>query len=287
MKEKNGAVLSDNPWVEAFRRLRKNKIAVAGFAVFLIICLACIFAPLLTNWTYYSIDVDNTMARPSSVHLFGTDSLGRDVFTRILYGGRMTLRVAFTSTILAALAGSIIGLAAGYFGGIVDFILSPFLDIIASIPVILLVLVTEAILGWGRGYYMYAMAIAATPQFARLIRASAMNVMGCEYIEAAKALGASHFGIMSRHVLHNIASPLIVRFTSGLAEAVLTCTIMGYLGVYINPPTPELGVIVFIARKYIRQNPHLTIIPCIVIAICVISISLFGDGLRDALDPRE
>ena len=276
----------DNYWIDILRQLCGNKAAVAGLAVFLAICLSCALAPLLTTWDYAEISVDHIKEPPSAVHLFGTDYLGRDVFTRMLYGGRLTLRIAFLATAMAATAGSLIGLLAGYFGGRVDMALSPALDVVASVPVILLVIVTEAVFGWGRGYFMYAMAVAAVPQFARLARATVMQVMGREYIEAARALGLGHAGILLRHVLHNAVSPLIIRFTGGFAEALLTCTIVGYLGIGINPPTPEWGVIVYNVKDQMRNSPTTMIIPCAVIALCVISISLFGDGLRDALDPR-
>ena len=150
----------------------------------------------------------------------------------------------------------------------------------------LLIIVAEATLGWGRGNFMYAMAIAAVPQFARLVRASVMNIKASEYIEAARALGVSHTGIIFRHVLHNIASPLIVRFASGVAEALLICSIMGYLGLGVNPPLPEWGSIAYIGRAFIRLNPLLMVFPCAAITVSVISLSLFSDGIRDALDPK-
>ena len=276
-----------NIWIEVLLKLIRNKIAVTCFFVFFIICLACVLAPYLTKWDYREINIDRLRQRPSSEHILGTDNLGRDYFARLLYGGRVTLRIAFVSTILATLIGSVIGLTAGYFGKRADFILSQLLDILASIPIFLLVLAFEVALGWGRGYFMYAMAIAAIPQFARLARATTMSIAGSEYIVAARALGVRHPAIILKHVLHNVAPPLIIRFTTGFAEALLTCTLMGYLGIGINPPTPEWGVLVYNSRSFIRSTPRLMIIPCTVITACVISLSLFGDGLRDALDPRK
>ena len=276
-----------NHWVEAVRRIARNKIAVASFFIFVIICLACAFAPYLTKWSYANINKDVQLERPSFTHILGTDNLGRDTFSRLLYGGRITLRIAFVSTLMAAAIGCVIGLPAGYFGSPADTIISPILDMISSVPVILLVIVMEFALGWGSGNFMYAMVIAAIPQFARLMRASVMTIMGREYIEASRALGVSHTKIMLRHVMHNAAPALIIRFTNGVAEGLLTCTVMGYLGIGINPPTPEWGVIVYNAKTYIRRAPLMIIIPCAVIVISVISLCLFGDGLRDALDPKE
>ena len=279
--------LSSSIWADVFRRLVKNKTAVFCFFVFVIIALACAMAPILTTYDYARINPSRNLEKSSFEHILGTDNLGRDLFTRLLYGGRMTLRIAFVSTAIAAVAGSIIGVVAGFFSGWADFIISPVLDTIASIPVMLLAVVAETIFGWGLGSFMYAIAVAAIPHFARLVRATVMNIMGSEYIEAARALGVSNAGIIVKHVIHNIAPPLIIRFTSGLSEALLTCTIMGYLTIGVSPPTPEWGYIVFMASRYVRSHPRLIIIPCLVIITCVISINLFGDGLRDALDPRD
>ena len=276
-----------NIWIEVLLKLIRNKTAVICFFVLFIICLACALAPYITKWDYRDININRLRQGPSFNHIFGTDGLGRDYFARILYGGRVTLRITFVSTILATLVGSLIGLTAGYFGKKADFILSQLLDVLASIPIFLLVLAFEVALGWGRGYFMYAMAIAAIPQFARLARATTMSIAGSEYIVAARALGVRHPIIILKHVLHNIAPPLIVRFTTGFAEALLTCTLMGYMSIGISPPTPEWGALVFDSRSYMRSTPRLIIIPCIIITACVISISLFGDGLRDALDPRK
>ena len=276
---------SANPWAETLRRLFERKAATAGLIIFILICLACVMAPLLSKWDYSAIDPEHRLEAPSAGHILGTDNLGRDTFTRILYGGRSTLKIALLSTVLAAATGGVIGLAAGYFGKRTDFFLSHILDMLASIPVFLLIIIAEAALGWGRGNFMFAMAIAAIPQFARLVRASVMTVAECEYIEASRALGVSHTGIILRRILHNIAPPLIVRFTSGVAEALMLCTIMGYLGVGINPPAPEWGSLAYMGRNFIRLNPMLIVYPCAAIAVCVISLSLFGDGLRDALEP--
>jgi len=281
------AVLSDSLWTGALRRLARNKIAVAGFFVCIVIVIACVCAPLLTKWDYASVDIWSVMERPSSKHILGTDYIGRDLFSRILYGGRVTLKIAFVSTALAAVIGSILGLVAGFSGGRVDFVLSHLIDVLAAIPMFLLIIAIEMAFGWGQGYFMYAMAIAAIPQFARLVRAAVMSVMGCEYIVAARALGVGKAQIVLRHILHNIAPVLITRFTSGFAEALLTCTVMGYLKIGISPPTPEWGAIVNAGKVSMRTSAHLLIIPCVVIIVCVLSVSLFGDGLRDALDPHE
>ena len=274
-------------WAAFLKRFCKNRTAVAGLTVFIIICIACVFAPYLTRYQYTRINIANRASTPSREHILGTDNLGRDTLTRLLYGGRVTLRVALVATSLALAAGGALGLTAGFYGGKVDFIISPVLDALASIPVILLVVVIETMLGRNKGYFMYAIALAAVPQFARLVRASVMGILSCEYIEAARALGVRDFKIITRHVIHNIAPPVIVRFASGVSESLMYCTIMGYLSIGIRPPHPEWGAIVFQSRVYLRVQPISLIIPCAVIAVTVISINLFSDGLRDAFDPRQ
>lgn len=272
-------------WRDAMRRFFRNRTAVLCLAVFLIICVSCALAPYMTKYDFSAIDSGDRLAKPSPAHLLGTDNLGRDLLTRLLYGGRVTLRITFTSTVLALVIGSLLGLAAGYCGGRADLLISPVLDILAAIPVILLALVFEAMLSWGNGNFMYAIAIAGIPQFARLVRVCVMQIAGSAYIEAARALGVGHLGILFRHIGHNVAPALIVRFTTALAEAMLTCTVLGYLGIGINPPTPEWGNIVYLSKNFIRLSPQLMVIPCAVISLTVVSVSLLGDGLRDALDP--
>ena len=278
---------SSIPMNGTIRRLLKNKVAVFCFIIFLLICLSCLMAPFLTRWDYHTVNAYNRMAPPSSTHIFGTDGLGRDMFSRFLYGGRITLGIAFLSSIAAMIIGGLVGLIAGFFHDRIDFIITSVLDIIASIPVIMLAIVVEAVFGFGRGYFVYAMIIASIPGFARLVRASVMTIMGRTYIEAARALGVSRLSLVFRHILHNIASPLIVGYMSGLAEALLTCTIMGYLNIGIRPPIPEWGAIASLAKASMRVSPYLFIISCSVITACIVSLSLFCDALRDAFDPRD
>ena len=274
-------------WKESFRRLLKNKSAVIGLLVFLVICLSCICAPLLTRYDYFTTSTSEANMLPTAKHIFGTDRLGRDLFSRVLYGGRITLRAALVSTLLASAAGAVIGLVSGYFGRSTDFILTRLIDMLAAIPSLLLIVVVEIALGWGKGHFMYAMAISAVPQFARLVRASVMNVMGQEYIEASRALGLRHSGIILKHVLHNVLSPLLVQMTTGVAEAILNCTILGYLSIGINPPTPEWGALAYSGKSFMISSPHVAFFPCLAIVLSVISVNFFGNGLRDALDPRE
>jgi ABC-type dipeptide/oligopeptide/nickel transport system permease subunit len=258
-----------------------------GLGIFLFICLACALLPGIIRWDYYEPDFNASLKTPSLEHIFGTNQLGRDMLSGVLYGGRTTLRIAAVSTFIAMIAGSAIGLIAGYYGGRADFIISRATDMLSSVPVILLTLFIEFTLGWGRGYFVYAMAISATPQFARLVRASVLTIMGQEYIEAARALGDSHIGIIMRHVLRNVAIPIIIHLTGCFSEAILTCTILGYLGVGISPPAAEWGVLVYRGKAHMLSNPHVILFPSFAVTASVISLNFFGNGLRDAFDPKE
>lgn len=279
--------MNGNPWASGFRRLWRNRAAMIGLSVFLFICLACILLPSRLKWDYFKPVFSDSLKLPSLEHLFGTNVLGRDMLSGVLYGGRNTLRIALSATFLAMITGSAVGLITGYFGGRIDFIISRVVDLISSIPVILLALAVEYTLGWGKGRFGYAIAIAAAPQFTRLVRASVLGIVQCEYIEAARALGVGHFGVIRRHVLRNVAIPVVVHFSSCFSEAILTCTILGYLVIGINPPMPEWGALVFRGKEYIFTKTYLTIFPSLAIIASIISLNFFSNGLRDALDPRE
>jgi len=273
------------------RRLLRKKFAVAGLIIFLLVCFVTIFASHMTPWDLTTITPQNARALPSAEHPLGTDAMGRDLLTIFLHGGRITLRIASMATIIAAVTGSVLGLIMGYFGGKLDFILSPVLDVLTAVPMLIIAILIEVILGVGQGYFMYAIAIAAIPTFTRLVRASVMNIEASRYIEAARALGVGNFRIIFRHILPNIVSPLIVRLTTGFAEAILACTIMGFVGIRVvvglGTMDLEWGAFVFAARAGMFRDPTAMIVSCSIIAITVISISVFGDGLRDALDPKD
>ena len=278
-------MLSGNPWVYGLRRLCRNKAAMLGFGVFLLLCTACAVMPGLTHYDYFTPDFSASLMPPGKEHLFGTNALGRDMLSGILYGGRITLHIAFVSASIAMIAGCAIGLLSGYFGGLADILISRLVDVLSSIPVILLVIVAEVVLGWGEGNFVYALAISATPQFARLIRAAVLNILGQEYIEAARALGASSMRIIRRHVLRNAAVPVVTHFAGCFSEAILTSTLLGYLGVGLNPPSPEWGVLVYSGKRFMISNPHVILFPCIAVTVSVISLNFFVSGLRDAFDP--
>jgi len=275
-----------NLFIETMRRLRKNVAAVMGLIIILILAFAAIFAPLLTPFDYAKTDLKNTFDKPSLVHPFGTDDLGRDILTRILYGGRYSLRIGIISIFFAVIGGLVVGSIAGYFGGKSDMIIMRALDVIQAVPGLILSIAVAAVLGPGFTNVIIALAIGMIPGFARMIRASILNVRKMEYIEAAQAINAGNFRIITRHVLPNAIQPLIVTATMGLASAILIAASLSFIGLGVQPPTPEWGAMLSAGRGYIRNYPHLVIFPGVTIMIAVLSLNMLGDGLRDALDPR-
>lgn len=276
-----------NPWKTGFRKFLKNTPAVIAAVLFILIIMSCILAPVITDGDYMSFTVSERKAGFSREHPFGTDALGRDMLTRLLYGGRATFKIAFLALIYGAAAGSVIGIISGYFGGKSDTLIMRLIEALSSVPVILLVVAVECAWGWGEGNYMYAIALSFIPIFAKVIRASVMDIAGNEYIEAARALGCGHFSIICRHIIRNVTAPFLIQLSGSAAESLLTCTVMGYLGFGLNPPLPELGSIVAVNYKLIRTTPEVALVPCILIVVCAMSLNLIGNGLRDAFAPEN
>ena len=276
-----------NPWKTGFRKFLKNAPAVIAAVIFILITVSCILAPVITDGDYTSFKVSERLSGFTREHPLGTDDLGRDMLTRLLYGGRATLKIAFTALVCGGLAGSAIGIISGYFGGKSDTLIMRLVEALSSVPVILLVVAVECAWGWGKGNYMYAIAISFIPVFAKVIRAAVMDIVGNEYIEAARALGGNHITIIFRHIIRNIAAPFIVQLSSSAAEALLTCTIMGYIGFGLNPPLPKWGSIVAGNYNLIRSRPELALVPCLLVVVCAMSLNFIGNGLRDAFAPEK
>ena len=271
-----------NPFKIALCKFLKNTPAVVALVIFLLIIMSCVLAPIITDGDYMSFTVSERKGGFTREHPLGTDALGRDMLTRLLYGGRSTFKIAFMALFYGAVAGSAIGIISGYFGGKSDTLIMRLIEALSSVPVILLVVAVECAWGWGEGNYMYAIALSFIPVFAKVIRASVMDIVGNEYIEAAKALGNGDLSIIFHHVIRNIAAPFIVQLSGSAAESLLTCPVMGYLGFGLNPPLPELGSIVASNYKLIRSSPAVALVPCIIIVVCAMSLNLIGNGLRDA-----
>lgn len=273
---------------EIWRRFRKNRAAMIGFVVFTLICLLLIFADLIVDYEKMAIeqDIGNRLASPGPGHIFGTDDKGRDMFARILHGGRRSVGIALLITVSSCSIGLLLGGISGYFGGRVDNVMMRILDVIMCIPGMLLTLALMAALGKGIDKLMIALIIGSVPSFTRIVRSVVLKCVGNEYIEAAKANGASHLRVILKYVLPNSIGPLISSMTLSVSGNILSIASMSFIGLGIVAPTPEWGSMLSEAKEFMRYYPYLCIIPGVAILVTSLSISLMGDGLRDALDPR-
>lgn len=269
------------------RRLLRNRSAVAG-GVFILLLLIIALVPsfFATHDPTRFQDPGNRFAPPSAEHWFGTDNLGRDVYSRVIYGTRVTLSIAFQAVFFGAIVGVGLGIVAGYYGRWVDAIIMRFMDVLLAFPGILLALAIVSTLGASLRNVVIAIAIFSVPSFARIVRGSTLVVRKLEYIEAIRALGARDFKIITQHILPNVLSPIIVQGTLYIATAILIASGLSFLGLGAQPPTPEWGLMLAGGRDFIWNAIHVTLFPGLAIVLAVLSFNLLGDGLRDALDPR-
>ncbi len=270
----------------AWRMLRRNPIAMAALVGFLLLVLAVIMAPLITSIPPNAHDYEHLLEPPSWAHPFGTDDLGRDIFSRVLWGGRESLRVAVLAIVVAVSGGIVVGLVSGYFGGWVDTLLMRIVDVLLAFPSILLLLSIVAALGPNLGTVLIALGISAIPSFSRLVRGSVLAARNYEYVTAARVLGASDGYIMFTQILPNILAPLIIYATVGLGGAILTTAGLSYLGLGAQPPSPEWGAMLNAGRAQLREAWWMSVFPGLAIFLAVLFVNLLSDGLRDALDPK-
>jgi peptide/nickel transport system permease protein len=271
---------------DVWRSFRRTPGALAGAAIVTIVLLLAILAPLIASCDPLAQNLGQQAQAPSAAHWFGTDKLGRDLFARIVYGARISIRIGFVAVGLAITAGTLIGLIAGYVGGRIDTLLMGAMDIMLAFPSIILAIGITTILGPSITNLMLAVGIVYVPQYARLARSSVLNVRDTEFVEAARAIGAMTPAILVRHILPNILTPLLVQATLGVATAELEAAGLSYLGLGARPPMPEWGAMLNDARDYWLSAPWALIFPGVSITIVVLGFNLLGDGLRDALDPR-
>jgi len=269
-----------------WKRLRKNKAAVVGGALILLFIVVSIVGPWLTTQSPTTVNVLNKLQSPSGAHWFGTDNFGRDIFTRIIHGMALTLKVGFLSVAMGGSVGVVLGIVSGYYGGIIDTIIMRVMDVLLAFPGILLALAIVSVLGGSLTNVIIAVGLFSVPAFARIVRGSTLSVRKLEYIDAVKALGATDFRIIFKHILPNVMSPIIVQATLRIATAVLTASGLSFLGLGAQPPAPEWGAMLNDGRAYMSNAPHLILFPGIMIVLVVIAFNIFGDGLRDALDPK-
>ncbi len=273
-------------WWEANRRLRRNPGALTGLAILLLITLASVLAPLLTGFDPVALSPRERLQPPSPAHPFGTDAFGRDVWTRVLYGGRVSLQVGFIAVGIAAGIGVTLGLVSGYYGGLSDNLVMRLTDVMLAFPGILLALAIVAMLGPNLFNAMIAVGISASPTYARVVRGAVLQTKTLPYVEAVEGSGARNWRVILLHILPNILGAIVVIATLGVANAIIAGAALSFLGLGAKPPTPEWGLMLADGRNYLRHAWWITTFPGLAIMLSVLSINLLGDGLRDALDPR-
>ncbi len=278
------AVVSRSVWSLALARFFYNRLALFGVGLLVALVLLSIFANVLAPYDPIKRNFEVAMQAPSAQHLFGTDPLGRDLFTRVLYGGRLSLYVGLASVILSMAIGVPIGLASGYFGGLVDGTLMRIVDLILAFPGIIFAIWLVAMLGPGVNL---ANALFNMPGFARIIRGSVLTMKESDYVLAARSLGAGDLRILAAHILPNVLAPIVVLGSLTVSDAILTAASLSFLGLGAQPPTPEWGALLSDGRPFLRQAYWLALFPGIMLTLTVLASNIVGDGLRDALDPRK
>lgn len=271
---------------DLWRRLRRNRAAVIGAGIVGVFILLAVFASVLAPYSPVQGALQDRLLPPSPAHWFGTDELGRDLFSRILFGAQISLQIQIVAVALALFIGVVLGSVGGYLGGRADNIIMRCMDVLLAFPSIFLALAIIAALGTGLFNLMLAAGISSIPAFARIVRASVLSLKEREFVEAALALGGGTNRVMFRHLLPNCLAPLIVQSTLRMATVLLTASGLSFLGLGVQPPTPEWGAMLSNARSYLIVAPHVATIPGLAIMIVVVGFNLFGDGLRDTLDPR-
>ncbi len=277
---------TDSQLLMIVRSMAKNKMAILGLVILLILLLAAIFAEQIAPYPYAAQNLKNTFQAPNAQHWFGTDKFGRDIFSRVVFGTRLSLLVGFIAIGIATVVGGILGAIAGYYEGQIDNVIMRVMDVLMAIPNVLLAIAIVATLGTGLVNLMIALGISAIPRFARVVRATTLTIRKEEYIEAAVASGLSDFQIIATHILPNCLPPIIVQISLGIADAILMAAGLSFIGLGIQPPDPEWGTMLSEGRHYIRGYAYMTYFPGLAIVLTTLSLNLLGDGLRDALDPK-
>jgi peptide/nickel transport system permease protein len=273
-------------WGDALGRIAQNPGATAGGIVFLLIVLAAAAAPQLAPDNPIRLNVSESLASPSARHWLGTDQFGRDILTRIIYGARVSVAMGLVAVAISVAGGSVLGLLSGYYRGTVDLVIMRVVDVMLAFPGILLALIIIAVLGPNLTSAMIAVGVSGMPVFIRVVRGSTLAVREFQYIEAARVAGCGDLRIVFRHVLPNVSAPVIVLVTLGIPSAIIAGAALSFLGLGIRPPTPDWGEMLSSGRSFMSTAWWLSTFPGLAIVAIVMAINLFGDGLRDALDPR-
>lgn len=275
-------------WADVVRRFCKNKIAVIGLIMLIIIVVLCAGAPLFTKYDpIIDMDLINQLQPPGSPgHILGTDDLGRDIWCRLLYGGRTSVLTGLSVALITAVIGVAIGLFSGYFGGVVEALLMRFTDIMLSFPFLIIAIAIMAALGSSQRNIILALAIVGWPRFARLTRGQVLSVKNSEYVESAKVAGFKNLRIIFGHILPNCMGPIIIQATLAVGGAILSAASLTYLGLGADAAAPDWGGMLSQGRNYLQSAAYLTTIPGIAISVTVLAMNWVGDGLRDAFDPK-
>lgn len=271
---------------DAWKRLKRNRPAVAGLVAVAILAAAGGLAPWVAPLPYDAIDLSRIAEPPGLDRLFGTDPLGRDILSRLIYGARVSLSMALVVQLVSAGVGVTLGLMAGYHGGWTDTVITRLSDIVFAFPRLLFALIVSAILGPGLRAVSVAIILTGWPEMARLVRGQVLVLRDSLMVEAARALGVRPSRVMLRHILPNTVGPLIVRSTMGISRVIMVEATMSFLGIGIQPPLPSWGSMISEGIPYLRTYPHMAVIPSLALSLTVLAFNFFGDGLRDALDPR-
>jgi oligopeptide transport system permease protein len=273
-------------WRDAWRRLLRNRLAVAGGVAIIVLCLVAIFANVIAPYSYTKANFGEIYQFPSREHPLGTDQLGRDVLSRMIYGARVSMLVGLGAQVIVVLLGVPIGAVAGFSGGRVDLLLTRFIDVMYAFPRLLFVILVMSMLGAGLVNIFIALGLTGWVGIARQTRGQVLSIKEKEFVEGARALGAGFGRVMTRHVLPSALTPIVVAVTFGIPEAIFTEAALSFIGVGINPPTPSWGQMVGENQQFLRSYWYLCVFPSIAIAITMLSFTFFGDGVRDALDPK-
>lgn len=271
---------------KAYRQLKRNKLAIAGTIFIIALFIVAAFAPLIAPYSPFKTDFFRTLEGPSAEHWLGTDDLGRDVFSRLLYGARISITIGFISVAIGLIVGVPIGAVSGYYGGKIDMFVQRLVDIMMAFPGMLLAIIIVAVMGVGLVNAMIAVGIVSIPTYIRLVRGSVLSIKNREFVQAAKAIGVRESVIIFKHILPHCLAPIIVQSSLQIGVAILWAAGLGFLGLGAQAPTPEWGAMLSQGRGYIRTAHHVTTYPGIAIMLSVLGFNLLGDGLRDALDPK-
>jgi len=277
--------LKYSPLQDAWLRFRRNPTAIIGLGLIVLIILIAIFASVISPYDPYLSTPDYNQA-PSASHLFGTDHIGRDLFSRCMYGARWSLPIGFVAMLLALLGGGVLGIVAAFFGKGADVAIMRVMDVLQAIPGVLLAIIIVAALGSGTIQLMVALFVSTMPSMSRTFRAAIFTVRGNEYIQAARCIGSRNVRLVLRHLLPNAAGHVIIFTVHSISAGIMTVATLSYIGLGVKTPYPEWGSLLSTGKDYISSYPHMTIFPGLMIMITVLAFNLFGDGLRDALDPR-